>query len=171
MKPRRGFVAMLSVLMGVVAAAHAASDLTAEQALPRVQHHLREADILGRHFQTVLAGDCKRFPSSADWKSYFDSEVDQAVLLVAHVEQAWVEAKRTGDDEVRRLAKTGKKRVEDARSLVDKMQTCATENGTGFAPMQVWRKIERDVPRRQAEITVPDAAAGTPTPASAPTAR
>jgi len=171
MKPRRGFVAVLSVLMGVVAAAHAASDLTADQALPRVQYHLREADILGRHFQSILDSDCKRFPSPADWRSYFDSEVDQAVLLVAHVEQAWVEAKRTGDDDVRRLAKTGKKRVEDARSLVDKMQNCAGENGSSFAPMQVWRKIERDVPRRQAEITQPDVPAGTPTPASAPAPR
>src|SRR5678815_4141891 len=112
MTPRRGRMVALALLVGVAAAAHAAPDLTAEQALPRVQHHLREAEILGRHFQTTLDGDCKRFSSPEEWRSYFNSEVDQVVLLVAHVEQAWVEAKRTGDDDVRRLAKTGKKRVD-----------------------------------------------------------
>lgn len=161
----------LALLVGVAAAAHAAPDLTAEQTLPRVQHHLREADILGRHFQTMLDGDCKRFPSPGEWRSYLNAEVDQVVLMVAHVEQAWVEAKRTGDDDVRRLAKTGKRRVDDARSLVDKMQGCAGENGATFNPMQVWKKVEREVPRRQVEITLPEAADTSPTPAAVPASR
>jgi hypothetical protein len=161
----------LALLVGVAAAAHAAPDLTAEQALPRVQHHLREAEILGRHFQTTLDGDCKRFSSPEEWRGYFNSEVDQVVLLVAHVEQAWVEAKRTGDDDVRRLAKTGKKRVDEARGLVDKMQGCASENGATFNPMTVWKKVEREMPRRQVEITLPEATATSPTPAAVPASR
>ena len=171
MTPRPRVIAALAVLIGVAVTAHAAQDLTPEQALPRVQYHLREADILGRHFQTMLNGDCKRFPSPEDWRNYFNSEVDQVVLLVAHVEQAWVEAKRTGDDEVRRLAKTGKRRVDDARGLVDKMQGCATDNGSSFNPMQVWKKVEREVPRRQTEITLPDTTPTSSTPAAAPAGR
>jgi len=87
--------------------------------------------------------------------------VDRVVLLWAHVEQAWIEAKQTGDDDVRRAAKAPRRRLEDARALLDKMQTCAADNGASFSQGTVWRKIEREVPRRQAQIALPqpDAAA------------
>lgn len=171
MTRRPGLIVALALLVGVAAVAHAAPDLTPEQALPRVQHHVREAEILGRHFHSLLDADCKRFPSAGEWRTYFNSEVDQVVLMVAHVEQAWVEAKRTGDDEVRRTAKTARKRIDEARTLFDKMQTCASENGASFGPMQVWKKVEREVPRRQVEITLPEAAASTPPPTGVPTSR
>ncbi len=70
----------------------------------RVQHHLREIAPIVEHFETVLAKDCPRFASRAEWRAWIDDELDRVVLLVAHVEQAWVEAKRTPDDDVRRLA-------------------------------------------------------------------
>jgi len=87
--------------------------------------------------------------------------VDRVVLLWAHVEQAWIEAKQTGDDEVRRAAKGAAQAPGDARALLDKLQTCAADNGASFSQGTVWRKIEREVPRRQAQIALPppDAAA------------
>jgi hypothetical protein len=84
-----------------------------------------------------------------------DGEVERVVLLVAHVEQAWVEAKQTGDDDVRRAAKAPRRRLEEARTLLDKLQKCASDNGTSFSQMSVWKRIEREVPERQAQITQP----------------
>jgi hypothetical protein len=154
MSPRR--IAAAIILAAAPAAAHAAPDLTADQALPRVEHHVKEAEQISRHFQTVMQSECQHFATPAQWRGYFDAELDRMVLMMAHIEQAWVEAKRTGDDDVRRTAKAPRKRIDDARALMDKMQGCASDNGTSFATMQVWRKIERDVPRRQAEIALPD---------------
>jgi hypothetical protein len=77
------------------------------------------------------------------------------VLLVAHVEQAWVEAKATGDDDVRRVAKAPRKRLEQARALLDKLSTCADDNGGALNQLGLWRRIEREVPHRQAEIALP----------------
>ena len=170
MSPRGSLVVTLAVLVAVAGAAHAASDLTRDQALPRVQHHVQEADGLGRHFHSVLDADCRRFSSPDEWRSYFNVEVERVVLMVAHIEQAWVEAKRTGDDDVRRAAKASRKRLDDARALVDKMQGCAGENGASFGPMQVWRKVEREVPRRQIESALPDVPAGTTPTSAAPAA-
>jgi hypothetical protein len=77
------------------------------------------------------------------------------VLLVAHLEQAWYEATRTGDDDVRRTAKAPRKRMDQARALLDKLQGCAEGNGASFSTMGVWRRIEREVPQRQTEIALP----------------
>jgi hypothetical protein len=77
------------------------------------------------------------------------------VLLVAHVEQAWVEAKATGDDEVRRVAKAPRRRLERARSLLDKLTTCAERHGAPLDQLALWRRIEREVPHRQAQIALP----------------
>ena len=127
----------------------------AAEVLPRVQYHLQEIDTLTQHFDTVVRSPCPHFASTDDWNSYFDGEVDRVVLLWAHVEQAWVEAKQTGDDDVRRAAKAPRKRLGDARSLLDKLQHCADDNGASFSQMGVWRKIEREVPQRQTEIIQP----------------
>jgi len=129
----------------------------ATEVLPRVQYHLQEIDTLTQHFDTVLRSPCPHFDSADDWNSYFNGEVDRVVLLVAHVEQAWVEAKQTGDDDVRRAAKAPRKRLQQARGLLDKLQQCAGDNGMSFSPMGVWGKIEREVPQRQADITQPQA--------------
>jgi len=76
--------------------------------------------------------------------------------LVAHLEQAWYEATRTGDDDVRRTAKAPRRRLEQARSLLDKLQGCAQSNGASFSPASVWRRIEREVPQRQMDIALPN---------------
>jgi hypothetical protein len=121
----------------------------------RVAHHLREVDTLARHFEGVLAGRCPRVTSAPEWNRYVDGELDRVVSLLAHLEQAWVEAKRTPDDDLRRTAKAPRQRVDRARALVDKLQDCASGSGQDFAPMALWLRIERDVPRRQAEIALP----------------
>lgn len=130
-------------------------DVTPAEARERVAHHLHEVDEITKHFQTVLGSACPTFASTREWKHYFDGEVDRVVLLLAHLEQAWVEAKRTDDDDVRRTAKAPRHHIDQARDLVDKLQTCADDSGASFAALSVWRRIERDVPRRQADIALP----------------
>ena len=132
-------------------------DKSAAEVRPRVDHHLKQVEDLSQHFESVISHPCPHFGSPGGWQAYFDGEVDRVVLLWAHVEQAWLEAKQTGDDEVRRAAKAPRKHLEDARVL----QTCAADNGASFSQGTVWRKIEREVPKRQAQIALPqpDAAA------------
>jgi hypothetical protein len=143
-------------LIGTPGVVRAGSKPAAE-VLPRVQYHLQQIDTLTQHFDSVLRSPCPHFASADEWNAYFDGEVDRVVLLVAHVEQAWVEAKQTGDDDVRRAAKAPRKRLQEARGLLDKLQQCAGDNGASFSPMGVWGKIEREVPQRQADITQPQA--------------
>jgi len=146
----------LPIALGLVALL-AASALGATPIEPRarVEHHLQEAAQITKHFEDVLASACPQFTSRTEWKRYIDGEVDRVVLLLAHLEQAWVEAKRTSDDDLRRTAKAPRHRSEQARALVDKLQTCADQQGAGFAPMTLWLRIEREVPKRQAEIALP----------------
>jgi hypothetical protein len=129
---------------------------SAAQVMPRVEYHLRQIEQLSEHFEGVLREPCPHFATTDAWDSYLDGEVDRVVLLVAHLEQAWVEAKQTGDDDVRRAAKAPRKRLDEARTLLDKLQKCAGDNGAAFSQMGVWQKIEREVPRRQAEIRQPE---------------
>ena len=103
----------------------------------------------------MLGRDCPLFATPREWRTYLDGEMDRVVLLLAHLEQAWVEAKSTGDDEVRRIAKAPRKRVEAARSLLDKLSGCAEDNGAPLSSMTMWRRIEREVPPRQAQIALP----------------
>jgi hypothetical protein len=121
------------------AEAFAAGTKPAAQVLPRVEYHLRHIEQLAQHFEGVLKSPCPQFATADDW-------------------QAWVEAKATGDDEVRRAAKAPRKRLEEARTLLDKLQKCASDNGASFSQMSVWKKIEREVPQRQAQITQPQTA-------------
>ena len=128
----------------------------AEIARARMEHHLAHVNRLAEHFESVLSGECPRFPSRGEWRTYLDGEIDRVVLLVAHLEEAWIEAKHTGDDEVRREAKAPRKRVDRARALIDKLSGCAEDNGASLSPMAAWRRIEREVPQRQTEIALPD---------------
>ena len=147
-------VAVTIVLVAAVPAG-AADREPASEIQPRVDHHIREAAVLAEHFETLVGAECPRFASAAEWNAYVEGEVDQMLLLAAHLEQAWVEAKRTGDDDVRRAAKAPRRRLEDAPQLIDKLTACAQDNGTTFSPGPVYRRIERDLPTRQAEIALP----------------
>jgi hypothetical protein len=128
---------------------------TAEEARSRVEHHLQQADQIAQHFAGVLKQDCQRFDRPDEWRTYIDGELDRAVLLMAHLEQAWVEAKHTPDKDVRRAAKAPRAQVARAQRLVTKLQACAGDNGATFDPAAAWRRVERDAPRRQAEIALP----------------
>jgi hypothetical protein len=149
---------LLTSLIAVALAAGPAvggGDLSPDEARVRVTHHLQQADALARQFERVVGDDCPRFATRAEWNGYVDDTVDRVILLAAHIEQAWVEAKRTGDDEVRREAKMPRKRLDQARLLVEKLQGCADNHGTGLPTAALMRRIERDVPLRQAEIALP----------------
>ena len=144
--------ALTFTLAGVASASGVKSP---EEVRPRVDHHLREVETLAQHFESMLSADCPRFTSAGEWDRYLDGEVERVVLLMAHVEQAWIEAKTTGDDDVRRVAKAPRKRVEQARTLVGKLSGCADANGSTLNQLALWRRIERRVPQRQAEIALP----------------
>jgi hypothetical protein len=128
----------------------------AAEARTRMEHHLREVGQLAEHFESVMGRDCPRFASPIEWRAYLEGEIERVVLLIAHLEQAWVEAKHTGDDDVRRDAKAPRKRVDQARALLDKLSACADRNGAPFSQMAMWRRIEREVPQRQSEISLPE---------------
>jgi len=141
----------------LVAAVHAgaADREPASEIQPRVDHHIREATVLAQHFETLVGAQCPRFPNAGEWNAYVEGEVDRMLLLAAHVEQAWVEAKRTGDDDVRRAAKAPRRRLDDAPQIMDKLAACAQDHGATLSPGSVYRRIERDLPGRQADIALP----------------
>ena len=103
-------------LVGLFATSGAAEAPTDVRA--RVDYHVRQATELADHFDDVIKRDCPRFSSSGEWQAYVDDEVSRMVLMAAHVEQAWVEAKTTGDDVVRQAAKAPRKRLGEARPLL-----------------------------------------------------
>jgi len=143
------------LLAALAAPAWARDERPPAEARARMEHHLKEVNRLAQHFDRVLSRDCPKFPSPREWSAYLDGEIERVVLLVAHLEQAWYEATRTGDDDVRRTAKAPRKRMDQARALLDKLQGCAGGNGTSFSSLAVWRRIEREVPQRQTEIALP----------------
>ena len=145
----------LALLLPIAVAGPLAQAETVEEARTRVEYHLREVDQIIRYFEDAAKADCPRFSSRDEWRQYFDGEVERATLLVAHVEQAWVEAKRVGDDDVRRAAKAPRRRLGEARGAIEKLQTCAADNGASFSPLAVWSRIEREAPRRQGAIALP----------------
>jgi hypothetical protein len=151
----RLLAAVIVTLTLMSAPTFAADREPASEIRPRVDHHLREVARLVEHFEALVAADCPRFASATEWNVYVTREVDQMLLLAAHAEQAWVEAKRTGDKAVRQAAKAPGRRLEEALQIVDKLSTCAQENGTTFSPGPVYRRLERDLPQRQAEIALP----------------
>ena len=145
---------IVAQVLGLAAVA-TAGDRTADEARPRVEHHLLEVEQIARHFEGVIAEECPRFDTVAQRRAYIDGEVDRVVLLVAHLEEAWSEAKRTSDKEVRRAAKAPRAQVGQAQSLVTKLQSCVSGDGVSLEPRAVWRRVEQEVPRRRAEIALP----------------
>jgi hypothetical protein len=152
----RATLAALLLLAALAAPAVARDpERPAAVARSRMEHHLTRVRGLAEHFETVLGRECPRFSTPREWRTYLDGEIDRVVLLIAHLEEAWIEAKHTGDDDVRRDAKAPRKRVDRARALVDKLSDCAEGHGAPLSPMSVWRRIERQVPGRQTEIALP----------------
>ena len=151
----RRSVGLIGLQVLGLAAITSAGDRTADEARPRVEHHLIEADQIVRHFESVIAEDCPRFDTVAERRAYIDGEVDRVVLLVAHLEEAWSEAKRTSDKDVRRAAKAPRAQVGQAQSLVTKLQTCIGDGGASLEPRAIWRRVEQEVPRRRGEIALP----------------
>jgi hypothetical protein len=161
-------VLALAVVLGLGAAPAIAGDRPADEVRPRVEHHIRQATQLVEHFDTVVRGGCPRFPTPAQWHAYVDGEMDRVILLAAHVEQAWMEAKATGDEEVRRAAKAPRRRLDEARSLVGKLSSCAEANGSTLPTGTLWRRVEREVPLKQAEIALPPLAGASTAPSASP---
>lgn len=120
----------------------------------RVEHHVREANRLAAHLETVLAGDCPP-GGPAEWRAFLDGEVERIGRLVAHLDEAWAEARRTQDDAVRRMAKAPRRRLGEARALAGRLEACARASGAPFDARSLWEQVERDLPRRRAEVALP----------------
>jgi hypothetical protein len=148
-------VMVVVALLALTAGPAGGEWLPASEIQPRVEHHIREVGVLIEHFETFVASDCPRFSTPAAWEAYADGEIDRMLLLAAHAEQAWVEAKRTGDDDVRRAAKAPRRRLDEASKILAKLSACAEDNGATLSPGGVYRRLERDLPRRQSEISLP----------------
>jgi hypothetical protein len=148
-------VLLVGALIVLTATPAATGDLPATTVWPRVSYHLNQVSRLADHLEGILRQDCRRFTTPGEWQAYVDGEVEQVVLMVAHVEQAWVEAKTTDDDDVRRAAKAPRRRVQEARGLVDKLVGCAEVNGSQLQVMTLWKRIEAEVPSKQAQIALP----------------
>ncbi len=147
----------LSLVLFLAAAvpAGAAGDRPADEIRPRVEHHLRAAADIAGELEPVLTAACPHFAGPEAWDTYLDGNVERVVTMVAHLDQAWEEAKLTGDKDVRREAKAPRRRLDQAQRLVAKLHACADGNGARFEPGAVWQRIERAVPLRQSEITLP----------------
>lgn len=147
----------IAVAVGAVLAGGpvAAAELPPEEARARVTLHLDHAGELLRHFEAVLEGPCPDLETAAEWRAHLDAEVDRMTLLVARLAEAWEEAKRTGDDDVRRQAKAPRRLAERAPELVNTYRVCAGELVEEIEFLALWRRIERDVPSRRAEIALP----------------
>jgi hypothetical protein len=155
---RRPLALSLALLLGSALAAAASGERPADEIRPRVEHHLREAEQLARQVEASLSGPCPRFASRQAWDAYLDGNVERIVTLVAHLEQAWEEAKQTADKDVRREAKAPRGQVNRIPTLVARLQACADGAGARVEPDEVWRRIEREVPQRQGEIALPPVA-------------
>jgi hypothetical protein len=149
----RAFAVLGWLAIAFAGSVTAAGDL--DEPLARVEHHLRLAQPLTEHFEAVVSQDCPRFATSAEWRRYVDAEIDLLILMVAHLDEAWAEARRTGDDDVRRTAKAPRRRKDEARAALEKVQRCAADNGASFSTFAVVRKIERELPSRRATIALP----------------
>jgi hypothetical protein len=150
------YAIVLLVALGLVAPATARANREAAADIqPRVDHHVKEVNAQIRHFEAFVAGECPHFDSVQEWTTYADGEIERMLLMVAHAEQAWVEAKRTGDDTVRQSAKAPRRRLDDAPQILNKLVSCAEDNGVTLSAGSVYRRIERDLPRRQSEIALP----------------
>jgi hypothetical protein len=150
-------LALAGALLAAWPAAATDGDAVPRDPMERVRYHLQLAEPLTEHFEGVLRSACPRFGSPAEWRAHMQTEVDRLVLLAAHMEEAWAEAKRTGDDEVRRVAKAPRRRLPEAQALVDKLSLCAEDNGASLSVASLYRRLEREVPRRQVEIALPPA--------------
>ncbi len=147
--------ALLLALVTLPAAAADRAEGAGGSPRDRVEHHVRRADALVAHFDQVIQRDCPHFADRDQWRAYLDGEVDRLVLLMAHIEEAWAEAKQTGDDDVRRAAKEPRRGLDQARSLGDKLEACAEDNGASLSTATLFARIQRELPRRRAEIALP----------------
>jgi hypothetical protein len=144
------------VLIAVSTTIAGAAERSVPEARQRVAHHLREVEAVAARLGVVLAEPCPRFQSHAEWDQYEDARVEDVVLLLAHLKQALAEAKTVKDEELRREARAPRSRAEEARRLVAKLQGCAVMNDAALDLVGIMRRIEEEVPRRRAEIKLPE---------------
>ncbi len=150
-------ITRLALVAALVLLPGAASAGAPDGARARVDHHLRQAESLMQRVAALLARDCPRFATPAEWDAYLAAEVDTVILLMAHLQEAWREAKTTEDNEVRQAAKAPRRRAGEGRPLLEKLQACAEQNGSSVSAFGLYWRIRQEVPKRQALIALPPA--------------
>jgi hypothetical protein len=121
----------------------------------RVEFHLERIRNLAAHFQRRLVEPCPRFPTPAEWDAFLDAEVGQAVLLAAHIKEAGTIARRSREEDLIRAVDVPQARGQEARGLAEKVEACARDNGATVDLMKIARRVQRELPRRRAEIRLP----------------
>jgi hypothetical protein len=132
----------------------AADPPRADRAGARVAFHLARAAALRDALAPDVYGPCRTFPSPAAWERYLDGLLEEGVTFAAHLDEAWRNAKRSGDPDLGERVKAAKRRmlVGDPVRLVAKLKTCAWRNGAPLDLMGLWRRAVAEVPGRRQDV-------------------
>lgn len=155
-------VAALSLVAGLALALPSAAaegpaapeGSAARRAEARLAFHLARAEALREALAPDVYGPCRRFESPAAWNRYLAGLVDQGITFVAHLEEAWREAKRADDPALRARVKAARRRmlVGDPVRLVRKLVSCAARNGSPLDLWTLWTRAAAEEPRRRGEV-------------------
>jgi hypothetical protein len=120
----------------------------------RTVFHLARAEALHRALAPAVHGPCPRLPGRAAWDAHLAALVDEGVTLAAHLAEAWREAKRADDAELRARVKATKRRLltGDPVALVTKLTRCAWHHGSVLDVVAVWRHAAAEVPERRRQV-------------------
>jgi hypothetical protein len=151
-----GLVLGLGLVLVLHGAGAAPGRLPADRAAAeaRVAFHLARAEALHRALAPAVYGPCPRLPGRAAWDAHLAALVDEGVTFAAHLAEAWREAKRADDAELRLRVKATKRRLltGDPVALVTKLSRCAWNHGSVLDVMAVWRRAADEVPGRRRQV-------------------
>lgn len=172
-QPMRRGAALLALAAGLVTwatAGLAAPAIPAARpagAAARLGFHLARAAALREALAPVVYGPCPRFSTRAAWDAYLAGLVEEGVTFAAHLDEAWREAKASGDEQLRTRVKTARREmlVGNPVQLVGKLTSCAWRNGSSVDAWGLWRRASEEVRVRRQEVAR-EAAAATGSPAT-----
>ncbi|MGH7268347.1 MAG: hypothetical protein ACREMB_26305 [Candidatus Rokuibacteriota bacterium] len=146
---------LLAALLTLAASAFAEGPgAPAAGAEARLRFHLARAATLRETLAPFVYGPCPEFPSRTAWESHLAGRVAQGVTFAAHLDEAWREAKASGDRELQARVKAVKRGmlVGNPVQLVGKLTSCAWKNGASLDPWGLWKRATEEVRRRRVEL-------------------
>jgi hypothetical protein len=150
----RGWLLILATLAAGVPAAAGPDRAGAARVEARVGFHLERAEVLREALAAVAYGPCRRLASPAAWDAYLASLVDEGMTLVAHLDEATREAKRSGDAALRaRVAATKRRFIPpDPAGVVARLARCARQNGAVLDTRAHWERVTAEIPGRRLAV-------------------